>query len=179
MPIISIQSNVYIHRSQQNKRRIVEKLEDQVLVNLRQIIRATDLYSRELGRTTGLTTPQLVVCRAIEALGDPTVTHLSQEVHVSQATVTSVLNRLQAQGYVKRKKSNVDKRRVNVSLTTKGKSVIKDSPAPLQEGFVRKFNDLENWEQHALVSALARVAKMMNADEIDAAPLLIGGEPDK
>ncbi len=44
----------------------MNELHDQVLVSLRRIIRATDLHSRKLGKETGLTTPQLVVMRAIQ-----------------------------------------------------------------------------------------------------------------
>ena len=39
--------------------------EDQVLINLRQIIRATDLYSRRLSKEVGLTAPQLLILQAI------------------------------------------------------------------------------------------------------------------
>ena len=43
--------------------------EDQVLVNLRKIIRATDLHSRRLSKQAGLTTPQLLILQAIQELG--------------------------------------------------------------------------------------------------------------
>ena len=39
----------------------MEELQNEVLTQLRRIIRATDLYSRELGKVSGLTAPQLVV----------------------------------------------------------------------------------------------------------------------
>jgi hypothetical protein len=35
---------------------------------------------------------------------------------------------------------------------------------------------LESWEQHQIVAALERVATMMDAEELDAAPLLLSGE---
>jgi hypothetical protein len=40
-----------------------------VLIAVRKIIRATDLHSRHLARTAGLTTPQLMVLQAIDTLG--------------------------------------------------------------------------------------------------------------
>ena len=87
-------------------------LQDHVLVSLRRIIRATDLYSRKLGKRTGLTTPQLVVIQAIGTLRDPTVSDVAKAVSLSLATVTTILNRLEANGLVHRERSAVDRRRV-------------------------------------------------------------------
>lgn len=151
-------------------------LTDDVLVSLRRIIRANDLHSRKLGRETGLTTPQLVVMRAIEATEAPTVSAISRRVSLSQATVTNILNRLEGQKLVRRQRSVTDKRRVNLSVTGQGKKLLRNAPEPLQEGFIVRFNQLAGWEQHLIVSSLARVAAMMDAEDLDAAPLLAPGE---
>ena len=151
-------------------------LQDHVLVSLRRIIRATDLYSRKLGKRTGLTTPQLVVIQAIGALRDPTVSDVAKAVSLSLATVTTILNRLEANGLVHRERSAVDRRRVIVTLTEKGEELGASAPKPLQDSFVDRFVRLESWEQHQIVAALGRVATMMDAEELDAAPILLSGE---
>jgi len=151
-------------------------LQDEVLVSLRRIIRATDLYSRKLGKRTGLTTPQLVVIQAIGALRDPTVSDVAKAVSLSLATVTTILNRLEANGLVHRERSAVDRRRVIVTLTEKGEELGASAPKPLQDSFVDRFVRLESWEQHQIVAALERVATMMDAEELDAAPILLSGE---
>ena len=151
-------------------------LQDEVLVSLRRIIRATDLYSRKLGKRTGLTTPQLVVIQAIGALRDPPVSDVAKAVSLSLATVTTILNRLEANGIVHRERSAVDRRRVIVTLTEKGEELGASAPKPLQDSFVDRFVRLESWEQHQIVAALERVATMMDAEELDAAPILLSGE---
>lgn len=151
-------------------------LTDDVLVSLRRIIRATDLHSRRLGKQTGLTTPQLVVMRAIEGPGSSTVSAISREVSLSQATVTNILNRLQSHGLIRRKRSVQDRRRVDVSLTAAGRKVLSRAPEPLQEEFLARFGALEMWEQHQIVASLQRVAYMMDAEDIDAAPMLAPGD---
>jgi DNA-binding MarR family transcriptional regulator len=151
-------------------------LQDEVLVSLRRIIRATDLYSRKLGKRTGLTTPQLVVIQAIGTLRDPTVSDVAKAVSLSLATVTTILNRLEANGLVHRERSAVDRRRVIVTLTEKGEELGASAPKPLQDSFVDRFVRLESWEQHQIVAALERVATMMDAEELDAAPILLSGE---
>lgn len=154
----------------------MDGLHDLVLVSLRRIIRATDLHSHRLSRDTGLTTPQLVVMRAIEDRGAPTVSEIARIVSLSQATVTSILNRLEANGLIVRVRSSEDKRRVNVSLTKAGIKLLGSAPAPLQESFLERFAALESWEQHMIVASLERLAGMMDAESLDAAPLLAPGD---
>jgi DNA-binding MarR family transcriptional regulator len=149
-------------------------LSDQVLVSLRRIIRATDLHSRKLGKQTGLTTPQLVIIGAIGELKEPTVSDIAKSVSLSLATVTTILNRLEGSGFVRRQRSEVDRRQVIVTLTELGARMRAESPKPLQDRFMDRFSRLENWEQHQIVAALERVATMMDAESIDAAPLLSG-----
>lgn len=152
------------------------ELSDQVLVSLRRIIRATDLHSRKLGKQTGLTTPQLVIIGAIGKHKEPTVSDIAKEVSLSLATVTTILNRLESNGYVNRQRSEIDRRRVIVTLTERGLDVLANAPKPLQDSFQHRFSKLESWEQHHIVAALERVATMMDAEELDAAPILLSGE---
>lgn len=151
-------------------------LQDQVLVSLRRIIRATDLHSRKLGKQTGLTTPQLVVLSAVGAIEEPTVSDIAKAVSLSLATVTTILNRLESNGLVHRQRSTIDRRRVIVTLTDEGEDKRSRAPRPLQDSFVDRFTKLESWEQHQIVAALERVATMMDAETLDAAPLLASGE---
>jgi DNA-binding MarR family transcriptional regulator len=151
-------------------------LTDDVLISLRRIIRANDLHSRRLGKETGLTTPQLVVMLAIVGSEKPTVSQISRDISLSQATVTNILNRLEANDLIRRERSQQDRRRVNLQVTPAGRKLLKGAPKPLQEGFIARFAQLEDWEQYLIVSSLARVAAMMDAQDLDAAPLLAPGE---
>jgi len=109
-------------------------------------------------------------------LEDPTVSDIAKAVSLSLATVTTILNRLERNGLVNRARSSVDRRRVIVTLTEQGQTLRASAPKPLQDSFVAKFSKLETWEQHSIVAALERIAAMMDADELDAAPLLASGE---
>lgn len=143
----------------------MSELHDQILVSLRRIIRATDLYSRQLGKATGLTTPQLVVMRTIQTLSQtlskPVASDIARNVSLSQATVTLILNRLESHGLVTRTRSERDKRRVNICLTAGGMALLKTAPQPLQESFIERLGELEKWEQHQITASLERLAKMM------------------
>jgi len=52
------------------------------------------------------------------------------------------------------------------------RALLAQAPTPLQESFIQRFQALENWEQGLLLSSLQRISAMMNADGIDAAPVL-------
>lgn len=145
---------------------------DQVLISLRQIIRAIDLHSKKLERESGLTGPQLLVMQLIATHGEITSGIIAREVSLSQATVTSILDRLERKGMLKRVRSTNDKRKVMVSLTEEGGRALEKAPTLMQESFIRAFSQLEDWEQSLILSSLQRVSDMMNATDLDAAPLL-------
>ena len=147
-----------------------------VLIALRKIIRATDIHSRRLTKTVGLTAPQLLVLQAIRGLGAVAISRLSTEVSLSQATVTTILDRLEKRGYVERRRSDKDKRVVHALLTDAGREMLEKAPTPLQEAFSLRFEALEPWEKSLILAALQRVASMMDAEELDASPFLEVGD---
>ncbi|MBR7888754.1 MarR family transcriptional regulator [Marinomonas sp. A79] len=149
-----------------------------VLVNLRRIIRATDLQSKRVVKACGLTIPQIMVLRSIETLGDVTVRKISDSVSLSQATVTTILNRLEDRKFVERVRGQKDKRIVNARLTAEGKTILDTAPPLLHEKFVDEFESLEGWEQTQVLSSLQRIAMMMDAENIDAAPMLDINSPN-
>ncbi len=149
----------------------------EVLLALRRIIRATDLHSRHLSKQYGLTTPQVYVLQAIDDLGEVTTGQLSGRVNLSQATVTTILDRLESRGLVERYRSLADRRIVHARLTTQGQKVLKNAPPLLQERFMAAFESLDIAAQDRTVKTLKEVADMMGAGDLDAAPLLAVGPP--
>lgn len=145
---------------------------EQVLVALRRVIRATDLHSKRLSKHAGLTGPQLLIMRTIRALGEVTIGTIADKVSLSQATVTTILDRLEQRNLVYRVRSTQDKRKVHAHLTEQGDEILARAPNPLQEDFIKKFQSLDEWEQTMILASLQRVANMMDADDIDASPVL-------
>lgn len=137
-----------------------------VLATLRQIIRAIDIHSRQLSKKYGLTGPQLVVISEIGGYGPMTIGELARRVSLSQATVTTILDRLELKQLATRVRDSQDKRRVYVDITDKAREILDTHPNFLQEGFIRRFNALEDWEQTLILSSIQRVAAMMNAVDL-------------
>lgn len=145
---------------------------EHVLVALRRVIRATDLHSKRLSKNAGLTGPQLLIMRTIRELGEVTIGTIADKVSLSQATVTTILDRLEHRQLVYRVRSTRDKRKVHAHLTDSGADILARAPNPLQEQFIKKFQNLHEWEQNMILASLQRVANMMDADDIDASPVL-------
>jgi DNA-binding MarR family transcriptional regulator len=147
---------------------------DQVIVALRRVIRAVDLHSRALVESHGLTGPQALILKALQN-GNLSAGELAIRVSLSQGTVTDILNRLEQRGLIMRMRDTQDRRRVMVVATPAGLALLEQSPPLLQERFVQRFNNLQDWEQTQLLASLQRIAAMMDAEEIDAAPVLSSG----
>jgi DNA-binding MarR family transcriptional regulator len=162
-------------------RRLIFRTEDdldiheEVLVSIRQIIRAIDLHSKKLNKDYGLTSPQLLLMRAIKAAPSMTIRQLSVATNMSQATATSILDRLEKRELVVRERDTIDKRKVHAKLTALGAQILSQAPQLLQDDFVQRFQALDAWEQTLLLSSLQRLSRMMNAPEADVAvePLLL------
>jgi DNA-binding MarR family transcriptional regulator len=152
---------------------------NEVLVTLRRIIRATDLYSKQLAKNTGLTSPQMLLLQILRNKGEQTVGVLAKEMSLSQATVTTILDRLEKKALIIRERSTSDRRKVQVDVTDSAVEILKDAPLPLQHQFTQQFNDLQEWEQLMIISSLSRIAQMMDAQHIDAAPVLDVGTLDR
>ena len=151
-----------------------EDIGEHVIIALRRVIRAVDLHSRNLAASHGLTGPQALLLKALQH-GRLSAGELASRVSLSQGTVTDILNRLEKRGTIMRLRDASDGRRVLVELTPKGLALMKESPPLLQERFIRRFSRLEEWEQTQLLASLQRIASMMDADDIDASPVLSSG----
>ena len=149
---------------------------EELFIVLRRITRAIDLHSKKLQRETGLTTSQLLVLEAVVKLDTSTPSNIAKEVQLSQATVTNLVDRMERNELVLRQKSTVDKRVVEVLLTDKGRQMVELAPEPLQTGFLREYRKLERWEQHQLIASVQKIAVLMDAEDIDASPILTTGE---
>ena len=133
----------------------------QLLTSIRRIIHAVDSHSKRVERAVGLTVPQLVVLEAVRDLGEVTSSRVSTAVSLSPATVTPILDKLEARGLVERYRSTVDRRVVHARLTEAGERALAAAPF-LDAGFTARIEALPAAEQAALVKALDTIVGLMD-----------------
>lgn len=147
-----------------------------VLRTIRQIVRKVSEHSKALHREAGLTVPQLMCLKAIGDLEktseEITVVMVARQLELSAATVSRIIDRLTRVGLVVRDRRAKDRRKVCLSLTPVGLERFQTLPVPLQERFVRRLSALPAEERSSLLESLRRIALLMEAAEIDAAPML-------
>ena len=145
---------------------------EQLLVSLRRIIRAIDIHSHQLLKNSGLTGPQLIVIKQISQLEAPLATQVAQKINLSAATVTTIIDRLEKRELVIRQRSAIDKRKVHLFLTEAGQQLLQASPQPLQEHFINRYQSLDKANQDRLLDSVEQIASMMDAEVLEALPIL-------
>jgi DNA-binding MarR family transcriptional regulator len=150
-------------------------IEEQIVAAIRRMMRAVDLHSRRLLEEHGLTGPQLAVLRA--AAGDrlTTVSTLARMVHLSQPTVTGIVDRLERHGLVERARSAADRRAVHVRVSASGQRVLEQAPSLLQDRFRQELGKLREWQRTQMLATLQHIAAMMEIEDLDASPVLVAG----
>lgn len=148
---------------------------EEVVALIRQIIRAIDIQSKKLTKRYGLTGPQLIVLKEIYKYPEKKLSEIARQVSLSQATVTSILDRLEQQGFAQRHRVSTDKRKVHITLKEKALEILRTKPSLLQEEFSDKFGQLADWEKSMILSSMQRLAVMLNAENIQSPPVLTSG----
>lgn len=147
----------------------------QILQSLRKIIRSVDIHSRKLSTQYDITAPQLITLLAVKEYGPLTIVAISKEVHLSPSTLVGIIDRLESKNYVIRERSSSDRRQVLISVTKKGEEFTKQAPSPLQETLAYALASLTPLEQATISLSLERIVELMEAKELDAAPILQTG----
>lgn len=145
---------------------------EQALTELRRIIRATQINAKALAAHSQLTVSQLMVLQLLSAHGELTPRQLAQHVNLTQATVTTLLDRLEERNFISRRRSDQDKRRVHVTLSNEGAKQLARAPQTLHSRFTIQFGKLQAWEQTQILSALQRIAHFLDVASVDASPIL-------
>ncbi|KGJ94779.1 MarR family winged helix-turn-helix transcriptional regulator [Thalassotalea sp. ND16A] len=140
---------------------------EQLILSLRQVNRAIDLHSKQLSKQFGLTGPQLLVMKKIVELNGAMAKKVAQAVNLSPATVTTIIDRLEVNQLVQRKRSDYDKRRVELFVTDKGATLLQQAPQSLPTSFISQYQGLESWEQNQLLCSVQRIVAMMESESDD------------
>lgn len=155
-----------------------DRVSYEILRSLRKILRKTAQHSRQIARDTGLSVPQLLCLRAIAdagSKGEVTGATVSEAVQLSAPTVSRILDRLENAGLILRERRSKDRRKVCLSLTKDARKQLKNLPTPLHEQFLSRLTSLDQKHQELLLQSLNQLVDMMEAADVEAAPMLTTG----
>jgi MarR family 2-MHQ and catechol resistance regulon transcriptional repressor len=115
-------------------------------------------------RTTGLTTPQFGVLECLGHKGPMCPGELSKKQLVSCGNMTVVVDNLEKEGLVVRKRSKEDRRKISIELTKKGQAKF-DAIFPDHARFVgERMSVLDSEEQEQLGRLLKKLGTALRED---------------
>ena len=140
---------------------------DAVMKAIRRIAHAIDTRSKQIGRESGLTIPQIVVLKAVSVQGALTTAAISRQADLSAATTVTILDKLEAKGLIRRNRSTSDRRTVQAELTETGRAALLSSPSFFADGFASDFASFSKTEQQDIVAAFTMVADLLDRHDVE------------
>ena len=105
-------------------------------------IGALEMQKIRQSHHTDLSSSELMILHAIAENGQPTMSELAADIHVTQGTLTVAVNRLVKKGYVERHRMQEDRRIIRTKLTRLGQTALSVDKTFREE--------LAGWQQEAL-----------------------------
>ena len=128
------------------------------IFNRVQVIEETSL------RTSQFSDVSLKEMHTIEIIGkntNVTPSDIARELMLTLGTVTTSLNKLEAKGYIERKRSKLDRRAVHLTLTKKGKLLDRLHRKFHKNMVIHIAEDMNEQEFEALAQGLKNLHKFL------------------
>jgi DNA-binding MarR family transcriptional regulator len=107
----------------------------------------------------GLTGPQLAVIKLLEPVGKLSLSELSSLIRARNSTVTGIIDRMEREGWVARRRSEADRRVINIELTQKGRELASGIAIEPVQIFRRVLSELSPRDAGDLRRILNRLAR--------------------
>ena len=137
------------------------------MVALRRIVRLLRLAEREVQSVCGLSVAQLFVLHHLHDSPALSIAELADRTLTDPSSVSTVVARLTTQGFVQRKPSRSDRRRVELSLTVKGERIVLTAPRVPQLAMIESIRALPPKRRTELVRSLEGLASAIGANAVE------------
>jgi DNA-binding MarR family transcriptional regulator len=140
----------------------------EIINGLRRIVRALELFSREVDRDFGLTAPQLWALKALESQGPLTVGELAAHLLVHQSSASLLIKRLERRGLVRRERQQEDRRFVRIELTDRAVAICRHAPAPAQGRLLHSLGRMSPTRLARIRQSVHDLTRAMEAEDVEA-----------
>jgi len=149
-----------------------------ILIKLRKIIRSINIESKKVEKQMGISIPQLLTLQYLDEQDDykDTSKNIKSHLNLNASTVSGIISRLESKGLVARLPNPVDKRGSYITLTAKASELLTKAPTTLQEKLTLRLKDLGEDQIIALNENIDLLIRIMDAVDIDAAPMITDSE---
>jgi len=147
-------------RRDPSSRRSASEETREILNSLRHIVRSLRVSSRNAEQRVGLSGAQLFVLQCLSRQSPCSVNELATATATDQSSVSVVVSRLVARGYVNRVSSKLDRRSVELSLSSAGRTLLLSAPEAAQDRLLAALSKLKKSELLVLSALLGRVVEL-------------------
>jgi len=130
-----------------------------VLDSIRRIVRALRLFDRQAERRFGLSGAQVFV---LQKLGDGraiSINELAGRTHTHQSSVSVVVGKLVNRRLVRRSSCSKDARRVELSLTHRGRRLLRSAPPSAQDRLIASLTAVSKIRRRRLGELLTELIR--------------------
>ena len=138
----------------------------EIMQSLRRIFKAIQNYSHEVSDRFGITGPQLWALKTISQNESLSLSDLSKRMYLHPSTITGLIDRLERKGYVTRNRDRIDRRVISLRLTTKGKSLTRKAPNPVQGKMVYGLRGLRRKRLDLIYESVQKLVEIMEAENV-------------
>ena len=132
-----------------------------MLDGVRRLVQSLRLSAEQARKRAGVSGAQLFVLQKLAEADAQSVNELAARTATDQSSVSVVVRRLTESGLVERRPDARDHRRVRLTLTARGRALLRRSPGSAQQELVRAIEALSAGERRAFAGYLARIVAGM------------------
>ena len=149
----------------------------EILIKIRKIVRSIDIESKKIQKEYGVSIPQVLCLNFLKISPNfqATQSEIKKFLNLNASTVSGIINRLEKKGYLARLPKSVDKRVVNIALTSSGDKALSTMPSLLHEQLSFKLKQLNDQELRTVEDGLETLVKILEIEKIEASPLITTG----
>ncbi|HVN86706.1 MAG TPA: MarR family transcriptional regulator [Candidatus Binatia bacterium] len=133
-----------------------------VLDALRRIVQGLRVSARAAERLHGISGAQLFVLQQLSEDGPHSVGSLAAQTFTHQSSVSVVVGRLAKGGFVQRLPGRADARRTEVTLTARGRALLRRAPEAAQVRLINGLQRLAPRQRRAIATGLAALVRAMD-----------------
>jgi DNA-binding MarR family transcriptional regulator len=136
-----------------------------ILQGIRALISELSRSARTIERGSGVSNAQLFILQQLASAGEAlTVGQLASLAHTTPGAVSIITTRLGRKGLLSRRSGKDDARRVELSLTTRGRALIRRAPTPPTVRLLAAVDQLSPSKRRALADGLVALATELELD---------------
>ena len=130
----------------------------EVLDSVRWIFQALRESSRLAERLVGVSGAQLFVLQTLAESPGLSLNELANRTHTHQSSVSTVVSRLVERKLVQRSRAASDARRVELTLSPRGRAIAAKAPDAAQERLIAAIEAMPAWRRRLLAEGLTELA---------------------